>query len=182
MRKNREVLNEIASLRSKIKELWSKLKIQNADMVCMVNSNEIGGVTTAGDMVDGAPQQQPTGGGTFSKRTLLSELTHEYERCVQIKMENMQKFIEGVRADIREICARMYYSDKQMKKLNQELLASTEFNECLLEKHETLLEDLRFKYDENMSLFEKVGKWIKLWNEFMQFEEKTKGRFVTFSC
>lgn len=151
------MLNEIASLRVKIKELWSKLKITNADMVAMVNSD-------------------CTESQTFTKRTLISELTHEYERCVQIKMENMQKFIEAIRADIREICARMYYSDKQMKQLNQELLGLNEFTEQLLEKHEELLEDLRFKFDENASLFEKVGKWIKLWNEFVQFEEKTKGK------
>ena len=87
----------------------------------------------------------------------------------------MQKFIEAIRVDIRELCARMYFGDKEMKKLSSELLQLTDFTDRLLEEHESLLKDLRFRYDVNASLFEKVGRWIKLWTEFVQFEEKTKG-------
>lgn len=155
-RKNRDALEQIRSLRNRIKELWTKLNIENSAIKPMLND------------------ASNTELGVISKRTLISELTKEYDRCVQIKMENMQKFIESIRVEIKELCSKMYFGDKELKALTKDLLSSTDYTEQLLTRHEEKLEDLKFRYEEFEALYEKVGKWMKLWHEFVQFEEKTK--------
>jgi protein regulator of cytokinesis 1 len=107
----------------------------------------------------------------FPKRHIVSEFTAEYERCYRIKMENMQKFVEGIRCDIKVLMDKMYIvGDDQM----QFLLSSDDFNEELLAMHEKQLEELRFLYDENQDLYEKTRKWSEVWDEYVAFEEKTK--------
>lgn len=164
-RKNNSAVADINSLRSKIRELWTKLKIENPDMSRIVNSPTFEKDNRA---LFGTE-------GFLSKRAIIEELTNEYERCVQVKMENMQKFIESIRVDIRALCEKMYFSDKEMKKLTKELLGLNDFTEDLLKMHEEKLENLKFDFDERESIYEKVNKWNQLWNEFIQFEEKTKG-------
>jgi len=108
----------------------------------------------------------------YFKGTLCIELRKEYERCVKIKMENMQKYIENVRDEINVYCQKMFIGSKELHALD--MLRSTNFNEDLLQLHEQKLEDLKFKYEENESLYEKCGRWIDMWAEFVAFEEKTK--------
>lgn len=152
-RKHSDLMEKIKSLRVKIKELWTKLNIENVELRKLVNGNE--------DVKS-------------SKKSIYLELEQEYERCFQIKMENMQKFIEAIRDEIKNLCAKMYMGDKDIRKLNLELLNSTEYTEQLLTQHEEKLEDLKFRYTECEGLYEKTAKWMQLWSEFVQFEEKTK--------
>ena len=44
----------------------------------------------------------------------------------------------------------------------------TNYNEELLTQHEQKLEDLKFKYDEGIALYEKTSKWMDLWNEYVE--------------
>lgn len=149
------VLNDkIRLLRGKIMELWSKLNIDNTDVLDILSDNE---------------QSKQ-----MSKRELVSELESEHERCVAIKMENMQKFIEAIRVEIREMCQKMFIGDKEIKKMNQEFMCLSEFTEELLTIHEEKLEDLKFRYIECQKLYEQTSEWSKLWTKFVQFEEKTK--------
>ena len=155
LKRKREILNEnIRSLRSKIFELWTKLSIENPEFTAFLTDN-----SQTRDM---------------TKRQLVAELEKEHERCVQIKMENMQKFIEAIRVEIREMCQRMFIGDKEIKKMNQDFLCSTEYTEQLLTVHEERLEDLKFRFEECQALYEKTTEWSNLWNKFVQFEEKTK--------
>ena len=154
VKKNNEVMDEIRSLRVKIKELWSKLKCENLNMKLVVENGNSAGL----DM---------------PKRTILHELRKEHERCVQIKMENMQKFIEGVRIEILALCEKMFIGVKEMK-LMDHLFKSVKYDEDLLKQHEEKLEDLQFRHTESEGLYEKMAKWIELWNQFIEFEEKTK--------
>lgn len=155
LKKKREILNEnIRSLRVKITELWTKLSIENQDVRHLLSDNK--------EIKD------------MSKRELLAELEREHERCVEIKMENMQKFIEAIRVEIRHMCQRMFIGDREVKKMNQEYLCSTDYTEQLLTTHEEKLEDLKFRYEECQALYEKTTQWSNLWSQFVQFEEKTK--------
>jgi hypothetical protein len=155
VKKNNEVMDEIRSLRVKIKELWSKLKCENLNMKLVV---ENGGSSAGLDM---------------PKRTLVHELRKEHERCVQIKMENMQKFIEGVRVEILALCEKMFIGSKE-RKLMDHLFKSVRYDEDLLKQHEEKLEDLQFRHTESEGLYEKTAKWMDLWGQFIEFEEKTK--------
>ncbi|CAF1006146.1 unnamed protein product [Brachionus calyciflorus] len=155
LKRKREILKEtIRSLRSKIVELWTKLNITNPECQILLNENDHT--------------------KNMSKRELVNELEREHERCIEIKMENMQKFIEAIRLEIREMCQKMFIGDKEIKKMNQEFLGLTEFTEQLLTIHEEKLEDLKFRYEECQNLYEKTTEWTQLWNKFVQFEEKTK--------
>lgn len=84
----------------------------------------------------------------------------------------MQKYIENVRDEIKVYCEKMFIGSRDIQSL--EMLRSTNFNEYLLQEHEEKLADMRFAYDENKDLYEKCGKWIDMWAEFVAFEERTK--------
>lgn len=154
-----ELSGDIRTMRAKIIELWQKLNIENPEVSPIIV--EKNGKSVLKDY-------------NMSKRTIFDKLSEELERCIQIKMENMQKFIESVRAEIREYCSRLYLSKAELKELNDELLHSADYTEELLNLHEAKLEDMKFRYTENQALYEKTAKWIDLWEEFIKFEEKTK--------
>jgi protein regulator of cytokinesis 1 len=158
VRKNNEIIDQIRSLRSRIKDLWSKLNIEITSDMKMLQQMVYEEVEIH------APE-------LFPKRHIVNELTTEYERCHRIKMENMQKFVEGIRCDIKVLMDKMFLvGDDHM----QFLLSSDDFNEELLAQHEKQLEELRFLYDENQDMYEKMRKWSEVWDEYVAFEEKTK--------
>jgi protein regulator of cytokinesis 1 len=162
-RRNVEIVDQIKHYRSKIKELWSKLNLEPSS-----------GIESEPEMLKQMVYDEQEFGQTFAKRHLLNELTSEYERCFRIKMENMQKFIEGIRAEIKEFLEKMFIGDSECQSITVQLFSKSDFNEDLLTEHEKKLEDLKFCYEESQSLYEKVTKWMELWEEYMQFEEKTK--------
>lgn len=149
----------IRSLKFKIRQLWTKLDINNVELAEMVNDNSI-----------------PEG----SKSDLLMCLNDEHERCIKIKMENMQKFIVNIRHEILSYYAKLYMSDDEIKEFKANF-DDINYTEALLKLHEDKLEDLKFKYEENVGLYERIDKWMNLWDEFLAFEERTKdpNRFKT---
>ena len=111
----------------------------------------------------------------MTKKALIEQLQTELDRCVQIKMENMQKFIESIRVEVKQLCEQLFLGKEEMRKMEAKFLKSTDFTESLLTEHEEALEDLKFKYAESQALYEKTAKWIELWDEFIAFEDmKTK--------
>lgn len=150
--KDNLMINEINTLRVKIRELWSKLGIGNESIHDLVMSDQF----------------------TEQKRHIVTVLREEYETCFRIKMENMQKFIDSIRVEIREFLEKMFFGTKEIKVLENNLLALTDYTEDLLMRHEQKKEELEFEFQESQVLFEKTAKWIKLWGDFIQFEEKTK--------
>jgi hypothetical protein len=145
-----EAEDEIRALRSKIRELWDKLRIENPFMV---------------DIVLNKVSQD-------SKRKICLLLREEHERCVKIKLENMQKYIENVRSEINSILGHMHMGTKDIHEIR--ILRETNFTESLLDSHEKLLEELKFDYEENREFYEKCAKWLELWAAYVDFEKKTK--------
>ena len=47
-----------------------------------------------------------------------------------------------------------------MTVVNQSFLLQSEFNEISLKKHEEKLDDLKFRFEENEELFEKMAMWM----------------------
>jgi len=84
----------------------------------------------------------------------------------------MQKYIENVRDEIKLYCEKMFIGSKELQAL--EMLRSSNFNEDLLQEHESKLEDMKFKFEENEALYDKCGKWIEMWSQYVAFEEMTK--------
>jgi hypothetical protein len=163
-RKDNETLNEIRSLRAKIMELWSKLEIENLNLKSIL-------LDTSNCEEGGNQWSLPE---SMSKRTLVAELRKEYEHCVQVKTENMQKFIEKTRAEIKDYCVKMFFGSEEMRKLDYDLFRHTNYNDDLLTLHEEKLDDLKFTFTEAETLFEKTQKWMEMWEKYMQFVETTK--------
>ena len=159
-----ETLNEIRSLRLKIIELWSKLEIENLNLKPIL-------LDTA-NCEEGSNQWSLP--ESMSKRTLVAELRKEFEHCVQVKTENMQKFIEKTRAEIKYYSERMYFGPEEMRRLEQDLFKHTNYNDDLLTLHEEKLDDLKFTFTEAETLFEKTQEWMNMWEKYMQFVETTK--------
>jgi len=166
-KKNSDLNEEIRSNRSKIKELWQKLNIENNPALKHFILQSPGELNSAQLDIELKRLKK-------NKQQLAEALQIEYEECVKIKMQNMQKFIETVRVEIRKICVDMFYGPNEMKKLNDDFLTSTDFTEDLLLRHEEKLEDLKFKYEESEALYKKTSQWMEVWTEFLKFEEITK--------
>ena len=96
-------------------------------------------------------------------------IQHDHD---EISMVNMRKVIETIRGEIRDICARMFYSGKQMNELDPNVFGSNEFSEDLLQKHQVLLNDLQFKFNKNSRLFKKMEKFINLEKEMNELTQK----------
>jgi hypothetical protein len=120
----------------------------------------------------------PPPGITCLKTEIINVLEDEFERCTKIKMANMQRFIDELRAEITEYNAKMYMN---VDEGFGEHMRDTDYTETLLKLHEDHLEDLKFRYHESQTLFEALAKWMNLWEMFIAFEERTKdpNRFKT---
>jgi protein regulator of cytokinesis 1 len=156
--KNNEILDQIRSLRTRIKDLWTKLNIEITPDMAMLRT------MVYEELERESPPPCP-------KRQIVNELSAEHERCHRIKMENMQKFVEGIRVDIREYMDKMFLTGDDHL---QQLMCSDVFNEELLAQHEKQMEELRFLYEENVDLYDKTRRWCEVWEEYVTFEEKTK--------
>jgi hypothetical protein len=88
-------------------------------------------------------------------------------------MANLEKFVEQIRLEISVYFDKLYCSDSEIANFD-EFFKRKDFTEDLLKIHEDKLEDLKFKYDESQSLYEKTAKWLDFWQQFILFEEKTK--------
>jgi hypothetical protein len=92
---------------------------------------------------------------------------------VQIKHENMERFIEAIRVELKDYFSKLYYSDDDLERMNDELLKSESFTDELLNRHEEMLEDLKYKYNESKELYEDMALWLKMWDDFIEFEITT---------
>lgn len=159
-RRNIEIVGQIKEVRSKIKDLWTKLNCENSEDK-MLQSMVYSESTQGSDF------------GSLTKRELLYELSMEFERCYAIKMENMQRFTEAIRSEIRILCDKMFMMGDE-DGLGVILNDQNYNNEELLEAHEEKLEQLRFVYAESADLFDRVSEWSKVWKDYCDFEKKTQ--------
>lgn len=94
----------------------------------------------------------------YSKSILLENLQNEYNRCLNIKQAKLEALLEQYRNEIELLSKKMYLN----------------LNEYQSEDTLQVYNKLQDKYVKYNCLFDKTNKWLQLWEEFIDFEERTK--------
>ncbi|XP_013400479.1 protein regulator of cytokinesis 1-like isoform X2 [Lingula anatina] len=104
------------------------------------------------------------------KPKVIQAIRDEIARCEQLKLQNIQRFVEGIRTELSNWWDKCFYS----KEKREEFTAFNDdnFTEELLEQHDVELSKVRNYYEENKALLDRVHKWQEMWCELKVFEKK----------
>lgn len=133
-------------LRAQIQELWDRLQIpaEERETVAMVM--------------------------TGSKVKVKKALQLEVVRLEELKMQNMKKVIEAIRAELAQFWDQCFYSQEQRQAFAP--YYDEDYTENLLQLHDAEFVRLRNYYESHKDLFEGVQKWEESWRLFLEFERK----------
>lgn len=133
-------------LRAQIQELWDRLQIpaEEREAVAMVM--------------------------TGSKVKVKKALQLEVVRLEELKMQNMKKVIEAIRAELAQFWDQCFYSQEQRQAFAP--YYDEDYTENLLQLHDAEIVRLRNYYESHKDLFEGVQKWEESWRLFLEFERK----------
>ncbi|XP_062845980.1 protein regulator of cytokinesis 1b isoform X1 [Trichomycterus rosablanca] len=144
---NRKAENEsiCVSYREKIRELWDKLQISQADR-------------------DAISEHM-----TLSKKRNMEALHAEVQRLEELKLRNMKNLTTAIREEIAEFWNKCFYSTDQRQAFLP--YSDDNFSEQLLGLHESELQHLKQHYEDHKELFEGIHKWDQSWKLFMELEK-----------
>ncbi|XP_069899393.1 protein regulator of cytokinesis 1 isoform X2 [Dipodomys merriami] len=133
-------------LRGQIRELWDRLQI---------------------------PEEERKAMDTFmtgSKAKIRKALQLEVDRLEELKMQNLKKVIEAIRAEVAQYWDQCFYSLEQRQAFSP--YYADNFTENLLQQHDAEVVRLKNYYEAHKELFEGVHKWEESWRLFLEFERK----------
>lgn len=118
------------------------------------------------------------------KPTLMLEMELEIERYVELKKQNIGKFIEKIREELILEYERCFIPDKQQDQFFALSTVSGECNEELLELYEREVERMKKYYEDNREILAKFQEFQQLWKKLIDFELKSNdpNRFYNRGC
>ncbi|KAK3525779.1 hypothetical protein QTP70_007541 [Hemibagrus guttatus] len=143
-----EVEAVCVSYRGRIAELWDRLQIPQEER----------------DFLSEHMQ--------FSKKRNMDALRIEVDRLEELKMKNIQNFIESIRAEIEILWEKCYYSLDQRQAFTA--YTSDNFTEELLTVHEEELQRLKQHYEHHRELYHGVTSWQSNWTLYQELEKKAR--------
>ena len=105
------------------------------------------------------------------KPSTISALEAELDRCLELKRQNIEKFVINCRTELEQYWNACYFSEDS-KPVRFEPFFSTNFSEALLDLHETELEKIRAFYTKAKPIFDVFKQHCQIWNEFVEMERK----------
>jgi protein regulator of cytokinesis 1 len=96
------------------------------------------------------------------------QLETEMERLHEMKKENMAKFVQATRDELRKIWDNCFYGDEQRREFAPAL--SDDYTDDLLSAHESELDRMRGFYKDNEDVYKLVQKRENLWKKFIELE------------
>lgn len=148
-----EIELRCSSYRSKIQELWERLKIPQEE-------------------------REPLSEHMLkSKKKNVEALQTEVRRLEVLKIQSMKSVIEAIRAEIAQLWEKCFYSQEQC--LAFSAYRYDDFTEELLNLHEAEVSNLKKYYADHKELFEGVTKWQSNWTLYLELDRKANdpGRF-----
>ncbi|KAM4826144.1 protein regulator of cytokinesis 1 isoform 2-T2 [Thomomys bottae] len=133
-------------LRAQIHELWDRLQIPEEER------------ETVATLMTG------------SKAKVRKALQLEVDRLEELKMQNLKKVIEAIRAEVAQYWDQCFYSPEQRQAFAP--YYADDFTENLLQQHDAEIVRLKTYYEAHKELFEGVHKWEESWRLFLEFERK----------
>ncbi|CAO3593397.1 unnamed protein product [Absidia cylindrospora] len=101
----------------------------------------------------------------------LQQYELELDRMLKLKSEKVQDFILDARNEMEKLWNQLYFS--QQERDSFELFESDEYNDTLLEAHETEIERLKHMVEDQKYILDKVERHMKLLQEVQDFESNT---------
>uniref|UniRef100_A0A8C3A712 Protein regulator of cytokinesis 1a n=1 Tax=Cyclopterus lumpus TaxID=8103 RepID=A0A8C3A712_CYCLU len=135
-----------SAFRSKIQELWERLKIPQEEREAFSEH-----------MI-------------MSKKRNIEALQAEVQRLEVLKMQSMTTVIEAIRAEIALFWERCFYSQEQQQAFVP--YHDDDFTEELLNLHEAEIRTLKMCYEGHRELFEGVTKWQENWTLYLELDKR----------
>lgn len=104
------------------------------------------------------------------KDPVVVALEKEISKCEKLKLENIQRFVEGMRKELTEWWDKCYYSQQQRGAFTA--FRSNKFTEELLQEHDEEVVKLKTYYEKHCQLFEDIHKWEVLYRKMLEHEKK----------
>ncbi|CAH1783464.1 unnamed protein product [Owenia fusiformis] len=133
-------------LRERVTLLWDRLEVEGAERAKFLSEH-------AG----------------FKPKTITA-LREEVTRLEELKLQNIQRFVEAMRREVETWWNKCYYSDEQRAKFKH--YKNDNYSEELLEIHEKEVAKIKEYYEENKAMLDRVARREKLWEDMMEFERR----------
>lgn len=108
---------------------------------------------------------------SICKPKMMAEMEAEIEEYEELKRQNVGKFIEKIKTELKMEYERCYISDETQEKFLS-LVSSDDCNEQLLELCENELKRMQDYYESNKAMLQKLSKWKEMWEELIDLEKK----------
>ncbi|GFR74723.1 protein regulator of cytokinesis 1 [Elysia marginata] len=143
---NDEMITEVEDLWERLRALWNRLEITDIDREAF--------------------EEGKKGHG----KAVIEALKKEIEACEKLKFENMRKFVDGIRSELKAWWAKCYYSKEQRDQFQG--FYEDDCTEELLARHEEELEKMRKYYNTAKELFQKLSHRDELFKKMIVMEEE----------
>ncbi|KAK3750783.1 hypothetical protein QZH41_015331 [Actinostola sp. cb2023] len=104
------------------------------------------------------------------KPSTLTAFKEEKQRLEALKLQHMQKFIEGLRKELISLWEKCYYGAAQRDSFSP--INDTNYTEELLTMHEHQVEVMKSYYEQNKHLFKMVEKRTTMFAKMEEYEVK----------
>lgn len=139
-------ISEAADLREKIKSLWIKLEVDEAERQAFLTKN------------------------VGHKPSIITKLKSEVERLQALKLQHMQKFIDGLRKELSDLWDKCFFGPAQREEFTPAF--DENYTEELLSIHEHQVEVMKNYYEENKNIFKLVERREALFKTMEEFETR----------
>ncbi|XP_072291614.1 protein regulator of cytokinesis 1-like isoform X1 [Eucyclogobius newberryi] len=141
-----EIEMHCASYRTKIQELWERLKVPQEER-------------------DHLSEHMLN-----TKKKNVEALQTELRRLEVLKIQSLKSVIEAIRAEIVPLWEKCFYSQEQCQAFTA--YQDDEFTEELLDLHEAEIGKLKKCYEDHKEMFEGVTKWQSNWTLYLELDKK----------
>jgi protein regulator of cytokinesis 1 len=97
-------------------------------------------------------------------------LNEEIQRCEELKHQNIERFIDRMRNELRELWEKCCVSEEEQAAF--EPFNSSDFSDELLDAHEAEVRRLETYFTANRPIFELLGRRAELWERMAVLEAK----------
>ncbi|KAJ7333632.1 hypothetical protein OS493_017175 [Desmophyllum pertusum] len=142
----KKCIAESSELRETIKSLWTKLEVDESETKAFLTKH------------------------VGCKPSVITKLKTEVQRLQALKLQHIQKFIDGLRKELSDLWDKCYFGPAQREEFTPAF--DDNFTEELLALHEHQVEVMKNYYDGNKDIFKLVEKRETLFKTMEEFESR----------
>lgn len=139
-------VTESTELRETITSLWTKLEMDESERQAFLTKHN------------------------GSKPSVIAKLKNEVQRLQALKLQHIQKFIDGLRKELSDLWNKCYFGPAQREEFTPAF--DDNFTEELLALHEHQVEVMKNYYEENKEIFKLVERRETLFKTMEEFESR----------